>query len=252
MNQTKIIINADDFGYDESHTTGIIKAFELGLISNTTVMVNMPFFDESCRLAEKYGIKDKVGLHLNLVEGTPLTKEIQSCSTFCDKDGKLHGLWRTSVLKTSILNKYEKSLLKQEIIAQFTLFEQKGFSLKHFDSHGHSHTYFSVWKLLLSILKDKKYDYTVRLAKNLFDAKASSLKTIYKKAINKKIPNKMRCSNYFTDIKGYLKNASLLHDDSIIEIMCHPCWVNDGLYNPNDLQLSELHSQIICSNISSF
>lgn len=239
----KIIINADDYGYDEAHTLGVIKAFEEGLISNTTIMVNMPFFAEACSLAEKHGIKDKIGLHLNLVEGVPLTDGIRNCATFCNEDGIMHGLWRQSVSKTSFLNNNEKSLLKQEILAQFLLFEQSGFSLKHFDTHGHAHTYFSVCKLLKNMLKEKGYHYNIRIAKNLSDTKSNSLKSLYKKAINKYIPRKVRCSNYFTDIKGYLKNPSL-SEESITEIMCHPCWIDGAIFNPDDFQLTELKDRL--------
>ncbi len=252
QNNGKIIINADDYGYDESHTVGVVKAFEQGLISNTTIMVNMPYFNEARALAEQHNIKDKIGLHLNLVEGVPLTEAIKSCPTFCDANGILHGGWRSSVLKTCFLNKREKKALKQEIIAQFKLFEQSGFSLKHFDTHGHAHTYFSVWKLINRTLKEHHLDYNVRIAKNLFSEPPSKLKTLYKKAINKKIPASIQCSNYFTDIKGYLKNCSTLKENAITEIMCHPCWVDNALYNPEDLQLEDLKNNLPHWDISNF
>ena len=236
----KIIINADDFGYDESHTMGILKAFEVGLISNATVMVNMPHFDEACVLSEEYGVKDRIGLHLNLVEGIPLTEGIKQCSTFCDANGIMHGLWRRSIWKTTFLTKKERELLKQEIVAQFSLFEQKGFPLRHFDTHGHAHTYFSVWNVIVSVLKARREPYQVRIAKNLFDRNAYGLRALYKKAMNFVIPHKMHCSDFFTDVKGYLHNALLLNEDSVTEIMCHPCLVDGMIFNPDDLQITEL------------
>lgn len=239
-----VVINADDFGYDEAHTIGIIRAFEEGLITNTTIMVNMPYFNEACEYAEQYGVKDRVGLHLNLVEGTPLTEGIKKCSTFCDENGNLHGLWRKSVIKTSWLSAEERTLLREEILAQFMLFEQKGFTLKHFDTHGHSHTYFSVWRLLMSIIGETKWTHNVRLAKNLFDSKALSLKSLYKKVINCLIPRKMHCTDYFTDVRGYLKNASQLSADDVTEIMCHPCLVEGKIQNPGDLPITELTHRI--------
>ena len=252
MKERKIIINADDYGCDEKHTMGILKAFEERLITNTTIMVNMPFFEKSCELAEKNGIKDRIGLHLNLVEGFPLTEDIKKCSTFCDENGLLHGLWRSSLVKTSVLNKKEKELLKQEIIAQFSLFEERGFTLKHFDTHGHAHTYYSVWKVILKVLKEKGYDYNVRIAKNIFDGNSHDLKSLYKKAINRKIPKEMKSSDYFTDIKGFMKNSTSLDNGSVTEIMCHPCLIDGALVNPGDLQLDELKKRLSDFKLSCF
>lgn len=39
----KLIINADDFGMCEGNFLGILLAHEEGLVSSTTVMMNMPY-----------------------------------------------------------------------------------------------------------------------------------------------------------------------------------------------------------------
>ena len=39
----KLIINADDFGMCEGNSLGILLAHEEGLVSSTTVMMNMPY-----------------------------------------------------------------------------------------------------------------------------------------------------------------------------------------------------------------
>ena len=43
----KLIVNADDFGLTEGSTLGIIRSHEDGIVTSTTLMVNMPF----CELA---------------------------------------------------------------------------------------------------------------------------------------------------------------------------------------------------------
>ncbi len=73
----RLIVNADDFGYSHDVNMAIVEAFEKGYITNTTIMVNMPGFDEAVELSKKYGFFDKVGLHLNLFEGVPLTGGIK-------------------------------------------------------------------------------------------------------------------------------------------------------------------------------
>ena len=49
-------------------------------------MVNMPYVDEAVRISKDNGFSDKVGLHLNLVEGRPLTENIRD-TVLCDENG---------------------------------------------------------------------------------------------------------------------------------------------------------------------
>lgn len=68
----RIIFNADDIGYSEAVTLGIIKAHQDGLIKTTTMMTNMP----AAPLAAKL-LKENPGLycgqHTNIVVGKPVS-----------------------------------------------------------------------------------------------------------------------------------------------------------------------------------
>lgn len=44
----RIIVNADDFGMSSQINHAIVEAFQKNLISSTTMMANMPAFDEAC------------------------------------------------------------------------------------------------------------------------------------------------------------------------------------------------------------
>src|SRR4051812_23191276 len=78
-----MIINADDFGYSSSVNAAILKAFEEGLVSSTTVMANMPAFEEACAAAHERKLLGHVGAHLVLTEGETLTEPIRRCRRFC-------------------------------------------------------------------------------------------------------------------------------------------------------------------------
>ena len=67
------IINADDFGLSQEVNSAVVQCFRDGTIDRTTLLVNMPQTDAACALAREHGFFDRVGLHINLVEGTPLT-----------------------------------------------------------------------------------------------------------------------------------------------------------------------------------
>ena len=68
---TRIIWNADDIGYSEAVSLGIIKAHRDGLIKSTTMMTNMEAAPFAARL-----LKDHPGLycgqHTNIVVGRPV------------------------------------------------------------------------------------------------------------------------------------------------------------------------------------
>lgn len=59
----RLILNADDFGYDPAVSRGIAEAMRQGVVSSTTMIVNSPWSEEAAAQAEGLAI----GLHLNLV-----------------------------------------------------------------------------------------------------------------------------------------------------------------------------------------
>src|SRR4051794_35950963 len=67
------IINADDFGCNSNFNAAIVSCFEKNLINSTTIMVNMEGFEEAVKLASIHGLKNSIGLHVNLTGGRPLT-----------------------------------------------------------------------------------------------------------------------------------------------------------------------------------
>ena len=65
----------------------IVEAFDKGVISSATLMTNMPGFEEACELAHRHRLLGKIGVHLNLSSGYPLSAPIRRCSRLCDDNG---------------------------------------------------------------------------------------------------------------------------------------------------------------------
>jgi predicted glycoside hydrolase/deacetylase ChbG (UPF0249 family) len=61
-----LVVNADDWGGDESSTDAILGAFEAGRITSASAMVYMPDSIRAAEIAKRVGLP--VGLHLNLSE----------------------------------------------------------------------------------------------------------------------------------------------------------------------------------------
>jgi len=64
----RLILNADDLGYDPAVDAGLLRAMRQGVVTSATLMVNTPF---SAAAAEAAGGL-AVGLHLNLARGRPV------------------------------------------------------------------------------------------------------------------------------------------------------------------------------------
>lgn len=59
-------------------------AFQKNFCSRTSLLVNLPFTDSAVELAKKECFFDKVGLHLNLYEFSPLTRNIIELKNYSD------------------------------------------------------------------------------------------------------------------------------------------------------------------------
>ena len=59
----RLILNADDFGYDPAVSRGIAESMRQGVVSSTTMIVNSPWSEDAAAQADGLA----VGLHLNLV-----------------------------------------------------------------------------------------------------------------------------------------------------------------------------------------
>lgn len=219
-----IIVNADDFGRTESINDSIIYAFERGFINRTTMMVNMPYVEEAVKIANEKNILDKVGLHLTLDEGYPLTEDIKNIDLFCDKNGCFNGKFRMSKKYFLSLNdSYVRKKCEEEIFSQLHCYKSLGLSSFHIDSHHHVHTIPSILKIVLPLAKETGFK-SMRIRFNM--QKTGFLKSFYTNKINKYISKYFETSDYFCDSSFVTKKPN---DSLTYEIMCHPDRI-DGRY----------------------
>lgn len=69
----KLIINGDDFGITHACNLAIIDCFNQGVLTSTSMMINMPYAEEASQLWQKHP-NLSVGLHLNITLGYPVNK----------------------------------------------------------------------------------------------------------------------------------------------------------------------------------
>ncbi len=216
----KIIINADDFGLTESCSKAIAKAFSKNLISSTTACANGDYIEKSLSLAKENGFLDKIGIHINLTEGKPLTKDI-SCDSFFCSNGEFHG--HIDRLKKPTNEQLVE--LKEEVTAQFERLLSLGYVIDHADSHHHIHTdvFFE------NTVKDVCFSFGVkkiRLHRNFGDIRF--YKRVVKNLYNKKLHRQGFITTdkmgSFEDVKNFPKTIR----NYLCEIMVHPDFDIDG------------------------
>lgn len=190
-----LIINADDFGYDEDTTNHTINLFERQVISSATIMTSHPFTDKAIDYAKNNIHRFSFGLHFNIVDGHhPLSKNCTSLTNNINIFEKSN-LQRIKAL-TFRINPED---VAAELHAQLSYLFERGLKVTHVDSHGHMHKFPNVIKSMMPVLKKFHID-RVRCPQNMYQ----------KINISRFIINTY-CEYYFKSIK-HPSNSFFLSD----------------------------------------
>jgi predicted glycoside hydrolase/deacetylase ChbG (UPF0249 family) len=143
----KVIINADDFGLCQGVNDAVAKARTEGLLTSATLMVNMPCADQAVEIAKSLPNLG-VGVHLNLTEGRPVSKN----SYLCNPQGDFaYSAERLCLL--SLFSKKFRAAIKIELFTQVEWLKDKGITPTHLDSHKHIHTFPSIFPIVLELAR---------------------------------------------------------------------------------------------------
>jgi hypothetical protein len=219
----KLIINADDFGCDKNINAAIVACFQKNIINSATIMVNMDGFEEAIKLANEHGFQNKIGLHVNLTEGKPLTDLSDTGLT------DSNGVFIMDAIRSPriFFSSHIKRKIKAEIEAQYDKLILHGITPTHIDSHQHVHILPSIIPLFVKLTKEKNQKIrivTVMKRKNFFIIAYNVLLNIYLKRNGIHFSDKFGNIRYF---EKYLREGTDFKP--IFEIMVHPA------YNDNTL-----------------
>ncbi|MDQ6770596.1 MAG: ChbG/HpnK family deacetylase [Gemmatimonadota bacterium] len=139
----RLIVNADDYGLSGGVNTGIIEAAERGVVTSTSMMVNLAGFDDAVTLVRS-ARSLSVGLHFNLTTGKPLTT---AASLARPSTGAFYPL--TSLLTRASLGLIHAAEVRQECVAQIDRLLEAGIQPTHIDSHRHVHAHPVLWTAVL-------------------------------------------------------------------------------------------------------
>ncbi|MCX5655249.1 MAG: ChbG/HpnK family deacetylase [Planctomycetota bacterium] len=132
----RLIVNADDFGWSEAVTSGILRAHRDGLVTSTTLMANLPGAEAALQRARREAPGLGIGLHLNLTEGRPLTGD--AATPLTDGEGQFI---RSLVRLARLVRTSAAALLaaEREWEAQVLWARDHGLRPTHLDGHKHVH-----------------------------------------------------------------------------------------------------------------
>ncbi|HSY61562.1 MAG TPA: ChbG/HpnK family deacetylase [Cytophaga sp.] len=143
-----IILNADDFGWDNDATTAILDLIASEKIHNTTVLSNHVHSKDLMEL-KKFDGTISIGLHTCINEGKSLNKNPSSltdeqCNFFSSKDLFIKSLYR-KIKYTDVL---------YEIKLQHNFLREHSIDVTHADSHQHIHQYPFLGRMITTALAE--------------------------------------------------------------------------------------------------
>ncbi len=132
-------MNADDLGLAEGVNRGILEAHVAGAVTSTSVMVNLPAFDDAVRRARAAPALG-TGLHLNIVLGRPLTRAPSLTNA---RTGEFWPL--AALARRAFAGRIDAGDVQRECAAQLARLRETGLRITHLDSHRHAHALPGVW-----------------------------------------------------------------------------------------------------------
>jgi len=144
----KLIINGDDFGFNREITDGIIECHTKGILTSTTIMVNMPAAEYAVEQSKKYP-NLPIGIHLNITLGKPLSAP-EKIPALVDHDGN----FKNQEEMFRLANRFQlpSQQVEREFSAQIERLLSFGITPTHCDSHHHIGDCFQIFPIKLKLL----------------------------------------------------------------------------------------------------
>jgi hopanoid biosynthesis associated protein HpnK len=147
----RLIVNADDLGESETITGGILRAHREGIVTSTTLLVNLPGAEDALDRVRHEAPALAVGVHLNLTMGRPVSAP-GDAAPLLDGQGRFRGRLLRLLLRAS-LSRAVRSAIEREFDAQVGWAIQRGLKPTHLDGHKHVHEHPAILPLTIAAAK---------------------------------------------------------------------------------------------------
>lgn len=233
-----VIVNADDFGYYDCVSRGILSAANLGAVTATGIFANSPFLASHLRWLEQCDSLD-TGVHLNLTDRSPLTPAMRA--RLRRWNGHFPGKFITASL--ILTGRLPIDEVTQELRAQIERCLESGVKISFLNSHEHIHMLPPVFR----ITQDLATEYSIHHVRYAIPDEMSSfapralIRDLALNMLGKK--NSKSLTAPVLPILGmaasgklnleYLRRVMRGLSPGVYELMCHPgnCGSKD-VHNP--------------------
>lgn len=234
----RIIFNADDIGYSEAVTLGIIKAHQDGVINSTTMMTNMDAAPFAAKL-----LKENPGLycgqHTNIVIGKPVSNP-DDIPSLVDENGNFNT--KARLKQGQRLNKEE---IKIEVRAQAERFKEL---MGHYPSHIEAHAVFDpgLQVAIREVATELGVHYT-DIDIQIVDGKFVSIRDTHNSGYEVPVNPKVMYYQDNVSLDYWLKDVSGLLNEELVEIHSHPGYIDQDLMDWSSYNLTRaLEVKIAC------
>lgn len=220
MSPIRLIVNADDFGFNRDVNFGIVEAHQRGILTATTLMANGEAFDHAVGLARATPSLD-VGCHAVLVQGRSVLDPSRPLPATLPELAR-------ALLRSDISAFHEIEAQVRRIVAA-------GIHPTHIDTHKHTHLMPPVLRAIARVAKEFGIPWVRRPFDFGIDARAGLTKRAVALGMRAMAPNfartlaGLRTTDYFTgfQITGSLDGRRLVETinrlpEGLTEFMSHP------------------------------
>lgn len=228
----KLVITADDFGLSQSTNDAIFRGIELGVISSTNVMVNMPFIQDVYEIQNNYnGIF--LGIHWNLTSGYPIS-DSSLIPSLVNHEGKFFEF--EEFKRRVYLGKVNKREVALELDAQMNKYIHCFGQPDYWNTHNHIQMLIPLFDVFVKeALKFKVYkmrnNQKIYRGKNTINGiKNFIINRLYKNAkkYNMKMPEGL--VSFLGKNGRYDLNSYEINYHGLVELMIHVAYECDSPY----------------------
>lgn len=225
----RLIVNADDFGRAPGVSRGIVEAHRAGIVTSTTLMVNLIWSRDASDLATRVPSLG-VGLHLSFCYGDSLASD---ASSLIGDDGRLD----------RDLDRLRSKLLAEDVErearAQLERFRKlTGRNPTHLDSHQHVHSWSEVRDIVAQIARENDLPLRAIDTEHRAFLRRAGVRTADHFVSDFFAPGSMTAERLLAALDAL--------PDGTTELMCHPGYDDSHLADSSFRREREMELMLLC------
>lgn len=236
-----LIVNADDYGYFNCVSRGILEAARNGIVKATGVFANSSLLNEHVSWLQEYTTLD-TGIHLNLTEGKPLSAIMRRVVNHWD--GRFPQ--KFTMVKAIIFGVVKPEDVTTEWRMQIEKCLNSGLKLAFVNSHEHIHMLPILFPVVQALSKEYSIPHIRLTGSELLEARNKEALLRNTMLMTMGFLNRLRLKNPSAYFLGMGQSGRLnlpyvnkclrkLKSGQVYELMCHP-----GYFDPNEIAEPQL------------